>query len=1116
MATIRATLLLEHLRQLAAVPESYGSDEVLLRRFATDHDESAFAALLHRHASMVLGVCQRLLPHAPDAEDAFQATFLVLLRKAGSLQGHESLSGWLHETAHRLALKARALAARRAVCESKAPDRSARDPLADITGRELLAVLDDELARLSEKLRTPLILCCLEGATRDQAARQLGWSVRTLKRRLERGRAVLQARLRRRGLMSSAAAAMLLAPPAAPSAPTALLGATARAATQQASAGALPTPVAALVEAAMNAAGLSWVKLAAVVLLALSLTTAGVGALVYRSPTRLPPENKVVGPASDQPRQDLHGDSLPAGAVARLGLARLHQGGAVLGLAFAPNGKIVASCGGDHCGEDRAIHLWDVATGKEAGCLRGYECIQQLRFSPDGKLLASAGWGSSVRLWDVATYRERLRCSNKAQVVRDLAFSPDGKLLAAIFMERDSHSVTLWDTATGKEVRTWTGKEQDMWSLAFTPDGATLATAGPENLLHLWDVSSGTERRRIEVDKAKKLARPLAFSPDGKMVALANDEHTIRLWDAASGRELAPLRGHKGHIWRLAFSKVGTTLVSASEDRTIRFWDTTMARQLRAATMPDEISDCCAMAFSPDEKVLALGGIRNTIRLFDTNTGNTLHPRDGHTSPVEVVGFLPQGDMVASVGRKRVLAQTATGKERHRSPRWPGYTLSMVLSQSYGNRLLIDPVALAGDCSLVAVPGDSNDNGEATVRIWEVASDREVGSFTADIGSVRCLAFSPDKRILVLACGDNSIRIWDVAARKEVRRLTGHQGDIFAVAFSPDGKLLASGCTDKSARVWELATGKEMYQLRHESSVLAVAFSPDSRSLACAGGQQYGEKGGDTAAHVWELATGQERVRLSGNHHLVSCLAFAPDGKVLALGTSDGSVRVWDPMVGNELRRLEGHRGVVKSVAFSRDGKRLVSGSTDTTVLIWDTTELITQSAPTGTLVTGQQEVLWRDLASADSARAYRAMRTLLADRQETVRFLKDRLRPIPPTDSRQIARWVSDLDADDFAVREKATAALVELGDLAAPALRRALANRPSAELRRRVESLLGTLAPASSPELLRAVRAVEVLERLATPEARGLLTTLAHGAPDARLTREATAALDRLKTTP
>jgi dipeptidyl aminopeptidase/acylaminoacyl peptidase len=438
----------------------------------------------------------------------------------------------------------------------------------------------------------------------------------------------------------------------------------------------------------------------------------------------------------------------------------------------------------------------------------------------------------------------------------------------------------------------------------------------------------------------------------------------------------------------------------------------------------------------------------------------------------------------------------------------------MVLSQQYGDRLLIGPAALSRDCSLVAVPANARGN-EETVRIWEVASDREVGSFTGDLGSVTRLAFSPDNKMLALAGHDKIIRVWHTA-RKEVRRLTGCQGDIFDVAFSPDGKLLASACTDQTARVWEVATGKEVYQLRQNAPVFAVAFSPDGRALAAAGGQHLGAMAGDTSVYLWELATGQLRDQLRGNHHLVTCLAFASDGKVLALGSSDASVRVWGPLRNKELRRFDGHRGLVNSVGFSRDGKRLVSGSTDTTVLIWDTTGLASQAAPAPPLATAEREALWRDLADADAGRAYQAMRTLQADGNETVRLLKDRLKPVPPTDFRRIAQWVADLDAGEFELREKATTALADLGELAEPALRRALADRPPPELRRRAESLVGALSAAPSAERLRALRSVELLELLATPEARELLATLGRGAPQARLTRESLATLQRLAQRP
>jgi WD40 repeat protein len=828
---------------------------------------------------------------------------------------------------------------------------------------------------------------------------------------------------------------------------------------------------------------------------------------------------KTPGPQEEQalakPATDRYGDPLPAGALARQGSARLTQGGAVASLAFSPDGKIVASCSSPASCEERTIHLWEVATGREVASILADGHVSHLSFSPDGKLIASAGEDTALRLWDVATRKERCRCGDKDQSVSDMAFSPESKLLAAISSERDGHFVTLWDTAAGKKVRSWKANEKKfMWSIAFAPDGATLATAGAENLLHIWDVAKGTERNRIDVDQA---GRQLAFSPDGKVVALANGNHTIRRWEPATGRELPPLRGHKGHIERLAFSEGGKTLVSASVDRTIRYWDTATAKELRRISV--DTSDSWVMAFSPDQKVLAVGGFSSTIRLFDTATGNLLHPRDGHTGRVAAVGFLPRGDMVASVAGERVLrlAETATGKEQHHSKLRPGYWISIPLfpNQKYGGYLQFSHVALSRDSSLVAVPGREKENGESTVGIWDVASDRAVGSLTSKFGSFSSLAFSPDKKTLALACYDKTIRVWDIAARNIVRRLTGHEGDTLTLDFSPDGKLLASACSDRTARVWDLATGKEVYQLKHGGRVHAVAFSPDGRSLASAGGEHLRENKGDNRVHVWELATGQERALLRGNHHFVTCLAFAPSGHVLALGSSDASVRVWDPLASKELRRFEGHRGVVSSVAFSPDGKRLASGNSDTTVLIWDTAGLVSTSLPAAALKAEECEALWIDLAGADAGRAYRAVGTLAAHAGQTLPFLAKHLAPAKSPDRKKsLAALIDDLDSDAFAVREKAAKELQRMREEAGPALQKAIDQPRSLESRRRMEGLLARLRrPIVASELLQPIRAIEVLERIDSHESRKLLRTLAEGAPEAWLTEDARKTLARME---
>jgi RNA polymerase sigma factor (sigma-70 family) len=192
MANKQSALILRHLRKIVGDPQvGRQSDRQLLQQFLSKQDEAAFAALVRRHGSMVLAVCQSILHHEQDAQDASQATFLVLARKAGSIRNQESVGSWLHGVAYRLALKASKGKRRIGETEKRgmrAPRiadspirRLAGSPVDDLTWRELREVLHQELSRLPEKNRLPLILCYLEGKTQEEAARQLGWTAATLR-----------------------------------------------------------------------------------------------------------------------------------------------------------------------------------------------------------------------------------------------------------------------------------------------------------------------------------------------------------------------------------------------------------------------------------------------------------------------------------------------------------------------------------------------------------------------------------------------------------------------------------------------------------------------------------------------------------------------------------------------------------------------------------------------------------------------------------------------------------------------------------------------------------------------------------------------------------------------
>jgi hypothetical protein len=319
-----------------------------------------------------------------------------------------------------------------------------------------------------------------------------------------------------------------------------------------------------------------------------------------------------------------------------------------------------------------------------------------------------------------------------------------------------------------------------------------------------------------------------------------------------------------------------------------------------------------------------------------------------------------------------------------------------------------------------------------------------------------------------------------------------------------------------TVRRWETASGRPLPGLSfpvdrdenyHGSNVWgageSAVLSPDGRLAAFAYDDKFLR-----LIDVFGQRDFQRFAPLSG---FVAAMAFAPDGRSFVWADRSGVIHWLELASGGERRTLLGHGGAVSQLVFTMNGKRLISASGDTTALVWD---LI--GGGSASLSAAGRDACWLDLADKDAAKAYRAVCRLIAAPADALTLLRPRLKPVDGVDARRIERWIADLDADVFSVRDKATAELRKLGELAEPALRKILASRPSLELRRRVQSLLDDIAQHQwrpTPELLRQLRAVEVLERLGTPEARKLLETLAGGAAGARQTREARAAVQRLQ---
>jgi hypothetical protein len=459
-----------------------------------------------------------------------------------------------------------------------------------------------------------------------------------------------------------------------------------------------------------------------------------------------------------------------------------------------------------------------------------------------------------------------------------------------------------------------------------------------------------------------------------------------------------------------------------------------------------------------------------------------------HEGAVLGVALSPDGKWLAScAGDKRVhLREVATGKELGPFPALKGDVLS---------------IAFAPDGKTLVSGG-----ADKTLRVWQLDPVKQIQQAEIKEGTVEAVAFSPDGTLIASGGSDRLIRLWDAAKAKEIRTLKGHDGIVTAVAFSPNGKMLASGSKDRSVRLWDVESAKEICRYReHRGWVFAVRFAPDGQSVASAGRDQ--------TVIVWDVHAERPLLHLQDFGGSFFSVAFSPDGRVLAAGSKDHKLHFWDLATGKPLPSVEGHKDNVLSLAFSKDGKSLASGGEDGVALIWDVAALPRWEMPTGEMTAKELGRLWTQLTVEDETAAYAALQTFIAYPKQSVEFFQARIAKARSLDEPRLAKLVGDLDSDEFAVREKATEELLGGEKVVQKALRKVLKEKTlSLEAKRRLEQILDTLEnrPAGD-ERRRRQAALDVLERIGTPEAKQALKTFADGPAEADLTREAKVALER-----
>ena len=1092
--------ILSHLNRMRENgPEGSLTDARLLHRYLHGEDHHAFATLVRRHGAMVMGVCRSVVHQEQDAEDAFQATFALLARKARRIRWRESISGWLHSAAYQISANILRAAQRRRNYEGEAArqrgtDMQTLDPVAELQG-----VVSESLTRLPEKYRTPFVLCYLEGKTIQQAMQELGWKERTLYHRLATARQMLQQQLVKRGVALSTVLALA-------------------AVRQQVQAFVSPRLIEKTVTAAYTASPVGQFGFNHPLLLVIfcSMGLLGGGAwMAHRwlpssaastAEAESPVQAKADAVPAEQPaeRKDLYGDPLPPGTLARLGTARFRHGAWVDDLVYSPDGKMMASVGNDGIiclweaatgkvihefrgpagrrimcagyspdgknlasgGSDGVVRLWEAATGKK---IRAFQAPQGeiggVAWSPDGKTLASGSKDGTLRLWEAATGMQNRVChKDDKEGGYCLSYSPDGKTLAS---GGDSGTICLWEIATGKKILSFQGYKDEVRRLKYSSDGKMLASVGSDSMarnresakIRLWNAETGKEIP-LPWQQFPEGINDVALSPDGKTLAAAGAGHpvppispgSISLLEMATGNEMSVCKVERGGIRCVAYAPDGKTLASAGDDTTIRLWDVATGKERPVRGNHEGGINC--VAWSLDRKILGAGEDNGTVRVWDATTGKeTRLLYEGHCDPpVACVCFSPDGRTLASAGRR----------------------------------------------------------GEAC--LWDTATGHKIGA----VKGAGCLTFSPDGQMLASADDDGTLRLWQVSTRKE---LHVWQGGGRCVAFAPDGKTLASVANNAIKRgnngtmhLWDAATGKEIRAWTCcEALPLCVAYAPDGQTLAVLDNH--------CTVSLWEARTGKEIRKLKGSHGWLiassKSVAYTPDGEVLATAGFLGKIHVWEPWTGKEIQEFQGHRERVTSVAFSPDGKALASGSADTSILIWPTPPLPKRAVEP--LSVEALRTAWDDLGQEDAGKGYNAIDALGSHASQALPLLKERLHAVPALDDKyrkQIGQFIADLDKDSFSERERATEQLGKQNKQALPLLRQASLGHLSPDAQARLERCIAGIEVSSGTdgESLRSLRCLQVLERIGTAEAREILDTLSQGAADAPLTCEAKEALKRL----
>lgn len=765
-------------------------------------------------------------------------------------------------------------------------------------------------------------------------------------------------------------------------------------------------------------------------------------------------------------------EKLPPGAVLRLGSSRLHMRSFVHKVGFLADGRSVIATDGSE------FRCWDTEDGALQRTIRGPFDVDGA-FSPDRSLFLSGGMGMKILRLEKGEFVE---CPSLPLGSGSCVALTDGGALIALASEEGW--LTVWRDQG--EARAWSSKVSDgrVWSVSIAPDGRALATVAGGKVA-LWDLASGSSTHTWSVAEG----RCLAFSPDGRLLAVGCNYRPTRILDVGGDHEPIVLEDKPAALGPVAFSPDGLRLVTGGCGGEVVVWSVTTGRPVAHCIRHDAPVFC--VAFSPDGTLVASGASDNTVRLWDAQTGAAHVPHRGHSGLVMGVAFTSDGERILSC-------------DSHTSVRVWSARDGQELSYLKGKHV----VAVSGDGATIACGGP-----ERSLQIIEASSGRTLTRLDRDPYGVRLLRFSPDDRSLLISDGGGNLDLANIERGTFREWVPKFHEAVTGIGITPDGERCILGTRNGPLACFSWKTEECLWKVEEVTGAGAVAVSPDGGIVAVLFAKErersfsvqlFSVRDGRTLGTI-EPGTARDRSWTSGDEYR---LEFAANGRVLVALDARGVLRLYELATGELMCSFQRETQQTFGFAVSPRAAHAATGESDGTVLVWSLLALDDSSAGLGV------DDCLRDLSSPDAAVSYRAMCRLRALGTETVEWIAKDIDPAAPA-GKPLEALVQELDHAEAVTREMATDALRQAGEEARACLETCLADTPTAEARERAQQILDDLDAGRIRDTdgLRAVRAVWVLECFGSPEARAVLERLAAGAPGARLTMEAAAALRRME---